>query len=96
MLEELEQLRTRIQEKEKFLLNIENQIEDFLLRIPNIPDETTPVGKSDKDNVVVRTVGEPPKFSFKPKHHWEIGEKLGILDFERASKISFCFSGNTL
>lgn len=88
LLEELEQLRTRIQEKEKFLLNIENQIEDFLLRIPNIPDETTPVGKSDKDNVVVRTVGEPPKFSFKPKHHWEIGEKLGILDFERASKIS--------
>jgi len=88
LIEELDQLRVRIQEKEKFLLNIEHQIEDFLLRIPNIPDETTPVGKSDKDNVVVRVVGEPPKFSFKPKHHWEIGEKLGILDFERASKIS--------
>ena len=88
LLEELEQLRTRIQEKEKFLLNVENQIEDFLMRIPNIPDETTPIGKSDKDNVVVRVVGEPTKFSFKPKHHWEIGEKLGILDFERASKIS--------
>jgi seryl-tRNA synthetase len=88
LIEELDQLRVRIQEKEKFLLNIENQIEDFLLRIPNIPDETTPVGKDDKDNVVVRVVGEPPKFSFKPKHHWEIGEKLQILDFERASKIS--------
>lgn len=88
LIEELDQLRVRIQEKEKFLLNIENQIEDFLLRIPNIPDETTPIGKSDKDNVVVRVVGEPPKFSFKPKHHWEIGEKLQILDFERASKIS--------
>ena len=88
LIEELDQLRVRIQEKEKFLLNIENQMEDFLLRIPNIPDETTPVGKDDKDNVVVRVVGKPPKFSFKPKHHWEIGEKLQILDFERASKIS--------
>ena len=88
LLEELEQLRIRIQEKEKFLLNLETQIEDFLMRIPNIPDESTPVGKNDKDNVVVRVVGEPKKFAFKPKHHWEIGEKLGILDFERASKIS--------
>lgn len=88
LLQELEQFRTRIQEKERFLLTIENQIEDILLRIPNIPDETTPVGKSDKDNVVVRIVGDIPKFSFKPKHHWEIGTNLGILDFETASKIS--------
>jgi len=88
LLQELEQFRTRIQEKERFLLTLENQIEDILLRIPNIPDETTPVGKSDKDNVVVRVVGDIPKFSFKPKHHWEIGTKLGILDFETASKIS--------
>jgi seryl-tRNA synthetase len=88
LLQELEQFRTRIQEKERFLLTLENQIEDILLRIPNIPDETTPVGKSDKDNVVVRTVGDIPQFSFKPKHHWEIGTKLGILDFETASKIS--------
>lgn len=88
LLQELEQFRTRIQEKERFLLTLENQIEDILLRIPNIPDETTPIGKSDKDNVVVRVVGDIPKFSFKPKHHWEIGTKLGILDFETASKIS--------
>ena len=65
LLEELEQLRVRIQEKEKILLNLENQIEDFLMRIPNIPDETTPVGKDERDNVVVRVVGEPKKFSFK-------------------------------
>lgn len=88
LLAELDQLRERIQEKERFLLNIENQIEDFLMRLPNIPDETTPVGKNEKDNVVVKTVGEIPEFSFKPKHHWEIGEKLGIIDFEAASKIS--------
>jgi len=88
LLEELDQFRVRIQENERYLLNIENQIEDILMRIPNIPDETIPVGKDAKDNVVVRTLGEIPKFSFKPKHHWEIGEKLGILDFETASKIS--------
>lgn len=88
LLEELDQFRVRIQENERYLLNIENQIEDILMRIPNIPDDTIPVGKDAKDNVVVRTVGEIPKFSFKPKHHWEIGEKLGILDFETASKIS--------
>lgn len=88
LLEELDQFRVRIQENERYLLNIENQIEDILMRIPNIPDETIPVGKDSNDNVVVRTVGEIPKFSFKSKHHWEIGEKLGILDFETASKIS--------
>lgn len=88
LLEELDQFRVRIQENERYLLNIENQIEDILLRIPNIPDETIPVGKDANDNVVVRTVGDIPQFSFKTKHHWEIGEKLGILDFETASKIS--------
>ncbi|MFA6613169.1 MAG: serine--tRNA ligase [Endomicrobiia bacterium] len=88
LLEELDQLRDRIQEKERFLLNVENQIEDFLMRLPNIPDETTPIGKDEKDNVVIRTFGTIPQFSFKPKHHWEIGEKLEILDFETASKIS--------
>ncbi|GAB1402169.1 serine--tRNA ligase [Elusimicrobiota bacterium] len=88
LLAELDQFRVRIQENERHLLNIENQIEDILMRIPNIPDETIPAGKDSNDNVVIRTFGEVPKFSFKPKHHWEIGEKLGILDFETASKIS--------
>jgi len=88
LLEELDQFRVRIQENERFLLNVENQIEDILMRIPNIPDESVPLGKDSKDNVVVRTVGDIPKFSFKPKHHWEIGEKLDILDFEAASKVS--------
>lgn len=88
LLEELEQFRVRIQESERFLLNIENQIEDILMRIPNIPDDSVPQGKDSNDNVVVRTSGDIPKFSFKPKHHWEIGEKLGILDFETASKLS--------
>ncbi|MDR3256683.1 MAG: serine--tRNA ligase [Endomicrobium sp.] len=87
-LAEINAARNRIQEQEKQLLLIENKIEDFLLHIPNIPDESVPVGKDDKDNKIVRFVGEPKKLSFKPKHHWEIGEKLDILDFVIASKIS--------
>ena len=88
LLAEINELREEIQEQEKRILSIEDRIEDFLLRIPNIPDESVPAGKDEKDNKIVRVVGEPPKLSFKPKHHWEIGEKLGILDFETASKIS--------
>ncbi|MDR2066503.1 MAG: serine--tRNA ligase [Endomicrobium sp.] len=88
LLEEINESRDVIQQQEEQLLMIENQIEDFLLSLPNIPDESVPVGKDEKDNKVIRLVGEPKEFSFKPKHHWEIGEKLGILDFEVASKIS--------
>lgn len=88
LLEEINQIRDRIQEHEKHLLMIESQMEDFLLRVPNIPDESVPVGKDAQDNKIVRFFGDPIKHSFKSKHHWEIGEKLGILDFETASKIS--------
>jgi seryl-tRNA synthetase len=88
LLEEINQLRDRIQEQEKHLLMIESQMEDFLLRVPNIPDESVPAGKNEQNNKIVRFVGDPIKFPFKAKHHWEIGEKLGILDFETASKIS--------
>jgi seryl-tRNA synthetase len=88
ILEEINELRNIIQQQEEQLLMIENQIEDFLLSLPNIPDESVPLGKDEKDNKVIRLVGKPKEFSFEPKHHWEIGEKLGILDFEVASKIS--------
>ena len=84
----MNEIRNVIQEQEKQLLMIENQIEDFLLGLPNIPDETVPIGKDEKDNKIIRFVGESKKFSFQPKHHWEIGEKLDILDFATASKIS--------
>ncbi|MCA6079911.1 MAG: serine--tRNA ligase [Endomicrobium sp.] len=88
LLTEINEIRSIIQEREKQLLTVERQIEDFLLRIPNILDESVPVGKDAEDNKIIRFVGEPEKFSFKPRHHWEIGEKLGILDFAAASKIS--------
>jgi seryl-tRNA synthetase len=88
LISEINEIRELIQEKEKSLLMIENQIEDFLLTMPNIPDDSVPFGKDEKDNKIVRFWGEPLKFSFQPKHHWEIGERLGILDFSTASKIS--------
>ncbi|MDR0723660.1 MAG: serine--tRNA ligase [Endomicrobium sp.] len=88
LLKEINELRDTIQQKEKQLLMIENQMEDFLLTLPNIPDESVPLGKDEKDNKVMRFIGEPKNFSFKPKHHWEVGENLGILDFTTASKIS--------
>jgi seryl-tRNA synthetase len=88
ILEEINEMRNLIQEQEKQLLMIENQMEDFLLGLPNIPDESIPVGKDEKANKIMRFIGEPKKLSFQPKYHWEIGEKLGILDFATASKIS--------
>jgi seryl-tRNA synthetase len=66
----------------------ETKVRDFLLNLPNLPHSSVPVGASADDNPVVRTWGEPPKFDFEPKAHWEIGENLGILDFERAAKIT--------
>jgi len=60
----------------------------ILAQIPNLPLADVPVGKSEQENVEVRKWGEPPKFDFAPKPHWELGEQLGILDFERAAKLS--------
>ncbi len=70
------------------LREIEARLKEIMLSIPNVPAEDCPIGKSDADNPEVRRWGEPRKFDFEPLSHWEIGEKLGILDFERAHKIS--------
>jgi seryl-tRNA synthetase len=63
-------------------------METLLAAVPNVPHETAPNGSGEVDNVVVRTWGSPPELDFEPKPHWEIGEALGILDFERAAKLS--------
>lgn len=85
---EMDALREEIKEKERGLSAFEQKIEDFLLRIPNIPDASVPVGKSSQQNRVAREHGAIQLPDFTPKPHWEVGEKLGILDFETASKIS--------
>lgn len=67
---------------------LETDIDAILSEVPNLLDDSVPQGAGEADNVVVRTLGAPPSFAFAPKPHWEIGEALGILDFERAAKLS--------
>ena len=67
---------------------LERALQVRLMEIPNLPHEKVPVGGDDRDNVVARTIGTPRTFDFTPKPHWELGEKLGILDLERGVKIS--------
>ena len=67
---------------------IDEQLKAYLLEIPNTPHESVVEGEDDDDNVEVRKWGEPKEFEFEPKAHWDIGTDLGILDFERASKIT--------
>jgi seryl-tRNA synthetase len=67
---------------------IDAEFKELLAGIPNVPHESVPVGKDEADNLEVRRVGDPPQFEFTPKAHWDLGPDLGILDFERAAKIT--------
>ena len=86
--DELKTLSETVKALELELAAAEAQIEEILLSIPNVPHESVPDGQTEDKNVVLRTWGEKPSFGFEPKPHWELGEKLGILDFERAAKLS--------
>jgi len=85
---EMRQAGERIRDLEKQVSAIEENLQDIVMGVPNLCDDSVPVGKDETDNVEVKKWGEIPEFAFDPKPHWEIGEKLGILDFERAAKIS--------
>lgn len=85
---EVRALGDKIAEDDKALKDSEARLKEILLTIPNMPADDTPVGSSDADNPVVRSWGDPAKFAFEPQAHWDIGEKLNILDFERAGKVS--------
>ncbi|MEJ2672516.1 MAG: serine--tRNA ligase [Deltaproteobacteria bacterium] len=93
--QEVQPLRDRVTAINEESKDLEAQAEaqdfwvrEFLLNLPNIPHESVPVGASAEDNPVVKTWGQAPKFDFPPRAHWDIGENLGILDFERAAKIA--------
>ena len=85
---EMREVGQRIKGLDDELKGVEEALEQFLLTVPNIPQASVPVGASEADNVEVRKWGEIPAFSFTPKPHWEIGENLGILDFERGAKLT--------
>lgn len=88
LIQEMRQASLEIEKKEEELKELEEKIRDFLIRIPNLPHESVPLGSSSDDNLEIRRFGQPPEFSFEPLPHWEVGRKLGLLDFERAAKLA--------
>ncbi|HCY20046.1 MAG TPA: serine--tRNA ligase, partial [Deltaproteobacteria bacterium] len=88
ILTEMQQISSQIKELDDKVKGEEEALEKILLNLPNIPHSSVPAGKTSEDNVEVRKVGDIPEFAFKPREHSETGEMLGILDFERAGKLS--------
>ena len=85
---EMRKVGEKISALDNDLKEVENNLRDFLLNIPNMPKEDVPIGKDDSQNPEIRRVGEPRKFDFEPKAHWDIGTDLNIFDFDRAAKVS--------
>jgi seryl-tRNA synthetase len=88
LITEMREVGERIKVLDDELRGVEETLEQLLLSIPNIPHESVPVGDTEDENVEIRKWGTVPQFSFEPKPHWEVAEKLGILDFERAGKVT--------
>lgn len=88
ILAEMKQVADKIKELDGVLTDIDSKLDDMLMKIPNIPHESVPEGADDKDNAEIRRYGKPTEFDFEPQAHWDIGEKLNILDFASAAKIT--------
>jgi len=88
LITEMREVSDRIKEMDKELAGVQEKLADVVLSIPNLCDDSVPEGNDDSDNVEIKKWGEIPQFQFTPKPHWEIGEALGILDFETAAKLS--------
>ncbi len=86
LLSQVDQLKHQVKELEAQAAQVDDEVQNLLLNLPNKPKSDVPVGKSEHDNKIISTVGEIKKFSFKPKEHFELGENLNIIDFERAGK----------
>jgi seryl-tRNA synthetase len=84
----MRQAGQRIKALDEQLREVEENLQQIVMAIPNLCDDTVPVGSDEQDNLEIKRWGSKPQFSFPPKPHWELGEELGILDFERAAKIS--------
>lgn len=88
LIEKMKATSGQIKELDHELAAIQEKLQEIVLAIPNICDDSVPVGQDDSDNVEIKTWGEKPDFSFTPKPHYELGENLGILDFECAAKLA--------
>src|SRR5208283_773472 len=87
-LQEQKELKDKIAQADERVTACDAKLRNLLTNIPNLPHESVPFGKSEADNAEVRRWGTPPRFDFTPKPHWELGEQLGVLDLERAAKIT--------
>ena len=85
---QMREVSSKIKELDKALAATQETLDRVLLGLPNIPHSSVPVGKDESENPVIKKVGEPPKFTFDSKPHWDVGTQLGILDFERSAKIT--------
>ncbi len=88
VMEQMKQAAARIKDLDAQAEALDHQMRELLLRIPNLPHSSVPLGRTPGDNAEVRRWGSPPAFDFEPKAHWDLGVALGLLDFERASKIA--------
>lgn len=88
MVLEMRKTSDRIKELDDQLIDIQARLQEIVMAIPNLCSDSVPAGQSDQDNIEIRQWGSKPTFSFQPKPHWEVGEALKILDFERAAKIT--------
>ncbi|ASB63193.1 seryl-tRNA synthetase [Bacillus sp. A053] len=88
IIKEMREVGEEIKKLDEELRTVEAELDTILLSIPNIPHESVPVGETEDDNIEVRKWGEKPSFAYEPKPHWDIADELGILDFERAAKVT--------
>ncbi|SHH29985.1 serine--tRNA ligase [Thermosipho atlanticus] len=88
IIEESKKIGEKIKELEKVQQEYETKMKNIALNIPNIPHESVPIGKDETENIEIRRWGEPRKFGFEPKAHWDLGPEIGLMDFERAAKLS--------
>jgi len=88
LIAEMRQVSDRIKELDAVLADIEAELQDVVMVIPNLCDDSVPIGRDERDNIEIKRWGDIPAFSFQPRPHWEIGEALGILDFETAARLA--------
>ena len=88
LVEEMRKVGAKIRSLDETVRSVEEEINSLLLNMPNLPQDDVPLGEDETGNVVVKTVGEIPSFDFEPLPHWELGEKLDIIDFERGVKLA--------
>ncbi|MDO3663000.1 serine--tRNA ligase [Bacillus sp. C28GYM-DRY-1] len=88
IIKEMREVGEEIKTLDEELRSVESELDTILLSIPNIPHDSVPVGETEDDNIEVRKWGDKPSFAYEPKPHWDIADELGILDFERAAKVT--------